>query len=203
VRAQWAYAKKRMSDIPGVQLADGAFYKFPLTDDQIPGLRDAQDFGVPTLDTFAIGARSRSSPPTYGHLGFSPVIPMTGEAVIESQRVFEKVLQEYGHDVAVNVFPQSYHPRTFVILIMFAVQHDKEINRHTRDVFERLVKIGAEHGWGEYRTHAAFMDDVANSYSFNNYALRRLHETIKDAADPNGVLSAGRYGFWPKHLRKA
>ena len=31
----------------------------------------------------------------------------------------------------------------------------------------------------------------------------QLHETIKDAVDPNGVLSAGRYGIWPKHLRKA
>ncbi len=38
VRAQWAYAKKRMSDIAGIQFVDGPFYKFPLTDDQIPGL---------------------------------------------------------------------------------------------------------------------------------------------------------------------
>jgi 4-cresol dehydrogenase (hydroxylating) len=33
--------------------------------------------------------------------------------------------------------------------------------------------------------------------------LRKLHETIKDAVDPNGILSAGRYGIWPKHLRTA
>jgi 4-cresol dehydrogenase (hydroxylating) len=26
---------------------------------------------------------------------------------------------------------------------------------------------------------------------------------LKDAVDPNGILSAGRYGIWPKHLRKA
>ena len=37
VRAQWAYAKKRMSDIAGIQFVDGPFYKFPLTDDQNPG----------------------------------------------------------------------------------------------------------------------------------------------------------------------
>jgi len=203
VRAQWAYAKKRMSDIAGIQFVDGPFYKFPLGDDQIPGLRDAQDFGVPTLDTFSIGARSNFSPATSGHLGFSPVIPMTGEAVIESQRVFETILQEYGTNVAVNVFPQSYHPRTFVILIMFYVMHDVAINQRTREVFKRLVKVAAEHGWGEYRTHTAFMDDCAAAYSFNDHSLRKLHETIKDAVDPNGILSAGRYGIWPKHLRKA
>jgi len=46
------------------------------------------------------------------------------------------------------------------------------------------------------------MDDIMNVYSFNNHALLRLHERIKDAVDPNGILSAGRYGIWPKHLRK-
>jgi hypothetical protein len=43
----------------------------------------------------------------------------------------------------------------------------------------------------------------APAYAFNDRSLRRLHETIKDAVDPNGILSAGRYGIWPKHLRKA
>ena len=40
------------------------------------------------------------------------MIPMRGEDVIESQRVFQRVLQEFGTDVALLVFPQSYHPRT-------------------------------------------------------------------------------------------
>jgi 4-cresol dehydrogenase (hydroxylating) len=42
-----------------------------------------------------------------------------------------------------------------------------------------------------------------NTYSFNNHALLRFHETLKDAIDPNGILSAGRYGIWPKHVREA
>ena len=203
VRAQWAYTKKRLGSIPGAQVTDGPCYRFPLTEEQIPTLRDEGDFGIPSLSVFSIGARSTITPtPTTGHLGFSPVIPMTGEAVIQSQRVFSKVLQEYGRDVAVNVFPQSYHPRTFVILIMFAVLHDPEANRQTRQVFRRLIEVAAEHGWGEYRTHTAFMDDCARAYSYNDHSLLRLHETLKDAIDPNGVLSAGRYGIWPKHLRR-
>jgi 4-cresol dehydrogenase (hydroxylating) len=103
--------------------------------------------------------------------------------------------------VAANVFPQSYHPRTFVILIMFSVMHDVEANRQTRALFRRLIEVAAEHGWGEYRTHTTFMDDCARTYSFNNNALLRLHERIKDAVDPNGIISAGRYGIWPSHLR--
>jgi 4-cresol dehydrogenase (hydroxylating) len=45
------------------------------------------------------------------------------------------------------------------------------------------------------------MDACADTYSFNNHAQRRLHETLKDAMDPNGILAAGRYGIWPSHLR--
>ena len=66
-----------------------------------------------------------------------------------------------------------------------------------------MIKIASEHGWGIYRcTAAAFMDTVIDTYSYNDHALMRLNETMKDALDPNGILSAGRYGIWPKQLRK-
>src|SRR5688572_23490409 len=201
VRAQWEYTKQRLSSIPGARFRDGAFYRFPLADEQKDAARDPQDLGYPSLATFSIGARSNFAPATRGHIGFSPVIPMTGEAVIESQRVLQRVLQEFKGDVALLVFPQSYHPRTFVILCMFYVMPDPASNQAVRRTFERLVEVAAEHGWGEYRTHTAFMDQCAAAYSFNDHALRKLQEKIKDAVDPNGILSAGRYGIWPKHLR--
>jgi 4-cresol dehydrogenase (hydroxylating) len=39
-------------------------------------------------------------------------------------------------------------------------------------------------------------------YSYNDQRLLRLHESIKDVVDPNGILAAGRYGIWPAHLRR-
>jgi (+)-pinoresinol hydroxylase len=65
------------------------------------------------------------------------------------------------------------------------------------------VQVGAEHGWGEYRTHVGFMSDVVRTYSFNNHSLLRLHETIKDALDPNGILSPGKSGIWPRRMKPA
>ena len=41
-----------------------------------------------------------------------------------------------------------------------------------------------------------------DTYSFNNNILLRFHETLKDAVDPNGIISPGRYGIWPKNLRQ-
>ena len=41
-----------------------------------------------------------------------------------------------------------------------------------------------------------------STYSFNDHALRRFCETLKDAADPNGIIAAGRGGIWPRYLRE-
>ncbi|TAI60313.1 chain B, Stru [Bradyrhizobium sp. Leo170] len=66
----------------------------------------------------------------------------------------------------------------------------------------RLVDIGAQNGWGEYRAAPALQDFIMDRYSFGDHALRRFCEQLKDAVDPNGILAAGRYGIWPKHIRK-
>ena len=79
---------------------------------------------------------------------------------------------------------------------------DPAINRRSRAAFRKLIaQVAAEHGWGEYRSPPFGVDLVTGAYSFNDHALRRFHETLKDAVDPNGILSPGRGGIWPKHLR--
>jgi 4-cresol dehydrogenase (hydroxylating) len=153
---------------------------------------------------FSIGARSDTNPtPTNGHVWFSPIIPRTGEAIFEANRVFAQAARELGLPVPVFSLPTGYWERAFIFLFGFPITHDIETNKKNRASFQRLVKIAAEHGWGEYRTAPAHQGAVMDTYSFNNHALLRFHETLKDAVDPNGILSAGRYGIWPKHLREA
>jgi (+)-pinoresinol hydroxylase len=193
----WGFAKEKFSVIPGVKFQDGASHRFPLTPEQISQIVDAVPFGIPSLQTFSIlGPRGQ------GHLGFSPFIPMTGEAVLESQKVFEQVYKDLlspgGAAAAFPVF--SFFARAFVIIDLFPVVHDVETNRQ---IYRRLIKESAERDWGEYRTHTTFMSDIAATCSFNDHALLRLHETMKDALDPNGVLSPGKNGIWPKSTRKA
>ena len=45
------------------------------------------------------------------------------------------------------------------------------------------------------------MDQVAATYSWNDGALGKLNETLKDSLDPNGILAPGKNGVWPKAYR--
>ncbi|MBZ5695952.1 MAG: FAD-binding oxidoreductase [Acidobacteriia bacterium] len=199
IAAQWEYAKGKFSAIQGVRFQDGESHRFPLSADEVAKIADPVPFGIPSLQMFSVIGRN-----AVGHLGFAPIIPMTGEAVLEAQQVFEKVYKDLGSPGgAAASFPLFwYFGRAFVIIYLFPIVHDVEKNRQTRAIYRRLIKESAARGWGEYRTHTTFMGDIAATYSFNNHALLHLHETIKDALDPNGILSPGKNGIWPKGMRK-
>jgi (+)-pinoresinol hydroxylase len=206
VRAQMEYAKAKFTAISGVKFAEGELFRTPLSPEALARVR-LVNFGIPNLSTFALLGRSPVNPdPAGGHIGFSPIVPRTGESLLEFKKFYNDNLLKVSGGENLGIVGPVYMTcweRTLVCLIMFPIGKDKAINAKMRRAFEGWVKLAAERGWAEYRAPAVFQDLVAGTYSYNNHSLRRLRETIKDAMDPNGILSAGRYGVWPKHLRKA
>ncbi|WP_193075986.1 FAD-binding oxidoreductase [Pseudomonas sp. FME51] len=206
IRAQWEHVQEQYRHaIKDARFEEVEFYNLPLTEEQKETVQYPAQFGIPNLRTFAIGARSiwNPTPPSDGHAWFSPVIPRDGASILKINEVLGNAARELGIPMvfALNV-PVPAWERSFIFIIPFMMSRDPATNKKTREAFRKIVLIAAENGWGEYRTAPAFQDDVMDTYSFNNHALRRFHETVKDAVDPNGILSPGRYGIWPKHLRK-
>jgi (+)-pinoresinol hydroxylase len=207
IAAHLEHAKDRFAAVvPGATFQDGDLLRFPLTQPQLDRVHKVA-VGIPNMSIFSIGARTELNPsPSDGHLWFSPIIPKTGEAVLEAQRVFIQAFAKLGMPSMVSPFsmPATWMHRAFIFIMAFPISRTNVAqNQRNRAAFRELVKVAAEHGWGEYRTAPAFQDDVMAAYSYNNSALLRLHETIKDAVDPNGIVAAGRSGIWPKHLRRS
>ena len=78
---------------------------------------------------------------------------------------------------------------------------DPDERKRLDEVFNLLIDKAAAEGYGEYRTHIRYMDRIAGTYNWNNSSLWRMHETIKDALDPKGIIAPGKSGIWPQRLR--
>ncbi|MCP5144196.1 MAG: FAD-binding oxidoreductase [Gammaproteobacteria bacterium] len=206
ITAQMDYAQAKFETIDGCRFIRNELIRTPLSAEDRARVR-LVNFGIPDLSTFGMLGRTEQSPnPAGGHIGFSPIIPRTGEGLLEYRDFFRDNAAEVsgGENLGIigPVFMTNWE-RSLVALIMFPISKDATANGKIRAAFRKWVTLAAERGWHEYRAPAVFQNDVAESYSFNDHALQRMREKIKDAIDPNGIISAGRYGVWPKHLRDA
>ena len=202
IRAQWDYVKERFAHFPGVKFNENQFYKLPLSAadmEKAPKNR----FGIPTMEIFSVGSQgSGNFNPSDGHIWFSAIIPRSGKGLVEANRVMRRECARLNIPLFMFSPAVTCWTRSFVLFAAVPVYKDKDKNAALRERVLEVIRICAQHGWGEYRCPPAFHDAVMDSYSFNDNILRRVNEKIKDALDPNGIISAGRYGVWPKHLRE-
>jgi 4-cresol dehydrogenase (hydroxylating) len=154
--------------------------------------------GVPTMDLNQMTAWYGGE--EGGHIGFSPVAPLTGPDAIALRDLLRGMIESAGLDYMAALIPINARSFIHVTLIIFDTK-DEAQTRAAYDVAKRLVRDAAKLGYGEYRAHLDFMDLAAEQYGFNDHAYRRFNETIKDALDPNGILAPGKSGIWPKAMR--
>jgi 4-cresol dehydrogenase (hydroxylating) len=135
-----------------------------------------------------------------GHMNFAPVCVPIGSRVAQLYKFIYDRFVEHGLDCYLGML-NSGNRGLILNAVMFFNKNDADLTRRGRELYSRLAKEAAAMGYGDYRAHISFMDDAAAMYTFNNHALLRLNERVKDALDPNGILAPGKQGIWPKGLR--
>ena len=129
-----------------------------------------------------------------GHIGFSPVLPQSGKLALEQfQRTYRRY-REFDMDYQAS-FAFGERHLINVNAVLFN-QDDAAMMQRVDPFLRALIKDAHVHGYGEYRTHLDYMDTVAETYDFNDHALWRLNERVKNALDPAGIIAPGKSGIW-------
>ena len=79
---------------------------------------------------------------------------------------------------------------------------DPDMTKRARELSAALIRDAAKSRLAGYRGHILEMDLIAEQFDFNGHAAMRTYELLKDAMDPEGILSPGKQGIWPKALRE-
>ena len=202
VRAKWKFAKEYIQDkIPHAKCEEfGPFLNFPLSEGDKSKL-NAKPYpnrvylGMPSLDRFKMFADA--------HLFYSPLVQKEAGEIFKAQEVFAKAYEDlkiFGPNFY-YAMPLFHFPKTPHWVLPLRVGRDRKVNQNTRRAYFELVRLAGEHNWGDYRAAPPFHDALMALSSYNDGALLKFSERIKDAIDPAGVISPGRGGIWPKHLR--
>lgn len=208
----WTTIKQAFSVIPGAKFYFPEDRKEPYS---VLRTRALTLQGVPTFDEL----RWVDWLPNGSHLFFSPIAKVSGDDAMRQYTVTQKRCQEAGVDFigdfvigmremrksSLTLPPESRtrsNPEIDHIVCITFNKEDTDSKRRAHWLIETLIKECAEHGWGEYRTHLAVMDQVAETYDFNDNAQMKLNEQIKNNLDPKGILAPGKNGVWPKNYNR-
>ena len=183
---------------------DGARVDFTqYSPDEIPSIDNPADRvlgGAPNLAFLEIlgwyGEVARGA-----HTGTGMVSPLDGKTAYELHTLLRTGIEtRFGLDYLSS--PILINARSYIHV--FGCIFDASDEADSRQAYEAcrvLIAEAAKAGFGEYRAHLDNMDLVQDTYSFGDHAYRRFVERIKDAVDPNGILSPGKQGIWPATYR--
>ena len=137
--------------------------------------------------------------PNGSHIALSPVSPIRGKDANALAALAKRRGEEHNIDLF-SAFIVGLREMHLIVEIVFD-KHNSVSRESALACLRGMVDDAAKLGYGEYRTHLALMDQVAGTYNWNDNALMKLNERIKDALDPKGILAPGKSGVWPERYR--
>ena len=188
----WKILEEAFRSIPGAKF----YFEGDRPNDPAWKYRAQLMQGIPNMAEFSIMNWVGSG----AHIDFAPRSPATGEDAMNQFTIIRDRAHEYGFDY-IGEFLVGWRELLDVFMLVFD-RTDEEERGRAHECFGKLIEDHAKQGYGEYRAHLDFMDQIAATYNWNDGALWRMHHQIKDALDPDGILSPGKMAIWPKRLRK-
>lgn len=125
-----------------------------------------------------------------GSLWFAPVSQARGSETLKQMRLAKRILAKYGLDYT-GEFVVGMRDLHHILDVLYD-RTDPEMTKAAYQCFDELITTFSAEGYGSYRTNTAFMDKVAHTYG---PVQRQVHETLKKALDPNGILAPGKSGI--------
>ena len=138
--------------------------------------------------------------PNGAHLFFSPIAKVSGADGVAQYQVTRKRCEEAKFDF-IGTFVVGMREMHHIVCIVFD-RKDADSRWRAHWLIKTLIQDAVERGWGEYRTHLSVMDQIADTYSFNDHAQMRLNNKIKSALDPKGIIAPGKNGVWPSQYNR-
>jgi 4-cresol dehydrogenase (hydroxylating) flavoprotein subunit len=193
VEENFKTVQKALSQIPKANISRA---KYRRGQDMPPYHRTLA--GIPSVDLMPLNWLGGAG----AHIECPPVVPMRGAEFLELYRRRTGLFNTHGFDHYCGLTTTS--PRAFIntASIIFDSQ-DAEQAERARDLGRALTEDASTSRLGGYRGHICEMDLVAAQFDFNDHAAMRTFERLKDTLDPDGILSPGKQGIWPKALRNA
>ncbi|KAL8354297.1 hypothetical protein RB601_003925 [Gaeumannomyces tritici] len=139
--------------------------------------------------------------PNCSFLSFSPISKASGESAKAQYGLAKRRFKEARLDY-MGILSVGLREMHNVICVVFD-RENVDMRRRAQWLVRTMIKDCADNGWGEFRTHTSLMGQVAMTYDFDDNALMRLNEIIKNALDSKGILAPGKSGIWPKNYDKS
>jgi len=182
----WNRIQNAVKHISGVELHARTYQP----GDEILHPRDQSQAGIPSLSEFSLVNWRGAG----GHIDFSPIGPLRGKDAKIMNDLVRSLNYEYGFDHLGGFYCDARSFRCINTLVFR--KDDPEEMAKVRKLFSRLVSEFAKLGYGEYRTHLAYMDQVASTFNYNDNAMLRFQDLLKSAIDPKGIIAPGKSGVW-------
>lgn len=192
VQARFNIAQRAFAGLSGVRIEAHRY----ASDAEPVGGSERNMAGIPAMSAFRM-LDWRGG--TGAHVDFSPICPFTGGDAMRQYSVAKARMAEYGFDYYGGFTAGERHLHHIVATIFD--RDDAKQTEAAADLQRVLMSDARAQGYGVYRTHLATMDFAASQYDFNDGALLRMSEAIKDALDPDGILAPGKSGIWPRGWR--